>query len=93
MYTCSLQGCKSAWGTSDDIFHHVTKPKHFKNFFRRLNPDDARVAGLSGADILAEVYQQLLYILQSELAQETAGLRKMLTKNVVCWNLYSVDTP
>ena len=54
MYTCSLPGCKSAWGTSDDIFHHVTKPKHHTNFFRRLNPDDARVAGLSGADILAK---------------------------------------
>ena len=54
MYTCSLPGCKSAWGTSDDIFHHVTKSKHHKNFFRRLNPDDSRVEGLSGADILAK---------------------------------------
>jgi hypothetical protein len=54
MYTCKLEGCKSAWGTSDDIYNHVIRPKHHKNFFRKLNPDDARVAGMTGADILTK---------------------------------------
>ena len=54
MYTCSLEGCKSAWGTSDDIFNHCIKPKHHKNFFKKLNPDDTRIAGLSSADILVK---------------------------------------
>ena len=52
MYTCSLEGCKSAWGTSDDIFNHCIKPKHHKNFFKKQNPEDSRIAGLSSADIL-----------------------------------------
>ena len=55
MYTCKLEGCKSAWGTSDDIFNHVIRPKHHKNFFRKMNPDDPRVAGMTSADILTEV--------------------------------------
>ena len=55
MYTCKLEGCKSAWGTSDDIFNHVKRPKHHKNFFRKMNPDDARVAGMTSADILTKV--------------------------------------
>ena len=33
MYTCSLRGCKSAWGTSDDMFNHVKNSKHQQNFF------------------------------------------------------------
>lgn len=54
MYTCELDGCKSAWGTSDDMFNHVKKPKHHKNFFRKLNPDDNRIDGLSNAEILCK---------------------------------------
>jgi len=54
MYTCKLEGCKSAWGTSDDIFNHVIRPKHHKNFFRKMNPDDPRVAGMTSADILTK---------------------------------------
>ena len=23
MYTCKLEGCKSAWGNSDDMFNHI----------------------------------------------------------------------
>ena len=34
MYTCKLEGCKSAWGTSDDIYNHVKNHKHQKNFFK-----------------------------------------------------------
>lgn len=52
MYTCKLEGCKSAWGTSDDMFNHVIKAKHQKNFFKMQNPTDSRIAGLSSADIL-----------------------------------------
>jgi len=54
MYTCSLEGCKSAWGTSDDIFNHCIRTKHHKNFFKKLNPEDNRIAGLTNADILKE---------------------------------------
>ena len=52
MYTCRLEGCKSAWGTSDDIYNHCIKPKHHKNFFKKQNPEDGRIAGLSSAEIL-----------------------------------------
>lgn len=52
MYTCSLAGCKSAWGTSDDIFHHVQNSKHQKNFFKKLHPEDPRVAGLTKDTLL-----------------------------------------
>jgi len=52
MYTCRLDGCKSAWGTSDDMYNHVIKTKHHKNFFRKLNPEDTRIGGLSSAQIL-----------------------------------------
>ena len=30
MYTCYLDGCKSAWGTSDDLYNHVIKQKHLR---------------------------------------------------------------
>ena len=35
MYICSLEGCKSSWGTSDDMFHHVTNTKHLGNVQRK----------------------------------------------------------
>ena len=35
MYMCSLEGCKSAWGTSDDTFHHVTNTKHLGNLLKK----------------------------------------------------------
>ena len=34
MYTCRLEGCKSAWGTSDDMYNHIKNHKHQKNFFK-----------------------------------------------------------
>ena len=43
LYTCSLQGCNSAWGNSDEMFHHVSNYKHQKNFFKNQNPDDDRI--------------------------------------------------
>lgn len=52
MYTCRLDGCKSAWGTSADIYNHVIRPKHHKNFFIKMSPGDSRVAGMNNSDIL-----------------------------------------
>ena len=31
MYTCSLDGCKSAWGTAKEIFNHLTSNKNKHN--------------------------------------------------------------
>ena len=37
------------------MFHHVTKDKHQKNFFKKLYPGDQRVAQLSKDKVLTEV--------------------------------------
>ena len=60
MYTCFLDGCKSAWGTSDDIFHHVQNAKHQRNFFKKMYPEDARISGLTKDEILSQAskYEQ-----------------------------------
>jgi len=58
MYTCSLTGCKSAWGTSDDMYNHTIKPKHHRNYFKQCYPDDSRIAGLSNADILSKATEE-----------------------------------
>ena len=34
------------------FFNHCIKPKHHKCFFKNLNPEDSRIAGLSNADIV-----------------------------------------
>ena len=52
MYTCKLEGCKSAWGTSDDIFNHVKNAKHQRNFFKKLYPDDGRILGMPKDQLL-----------------------------------------
>jgi len=45
MYTCSLDGCKSAWWTSDDMYNYVIKPKiHLKNFFKKQYPEVERIS-------------------------------------------------
>jgi len=64
MYTCSLEGCKSAWGTSDDIYHHVKNHKHQKNFFRKMYPDDSRISGMSKDQLLTKA---------AELEEEEIG--------------------
>jgi len=51
-YSCRLEGCKSAWGTSTDMFHHVTGVKHSRNFLIKLNPDDPRTVSMTRADVL-----------------------------------------
>ena len=53
LYTCSLQGCNSAWGTSDDMFHHVTNYKHQKNFLKMQNPNDDRINGFTRDKMLS----------------------------------------
>ena len=37
MYTCSLQGCKSAWGSASEMYNHLTsnKNKHNKNYLQK----------------------------------------------------------
>ena len=52
MYTCSLEGCKSAWGTSDDMFNHVKNVSHQRNYFKKLHQDDDRIMGLTKDKIL-----------------------------------------
>jgi len=42
-YSCILNGCKSAWGNSDDMFNHIKNYKHIRNFFAHLHPDDDRI--------------------------------------------------
>ena len=44
MYTCSLAGCKEAWGTVSDMFSHVRKELHLKNFLIHENPDKYQAA-------------------------------------------------
>ena len=65
MYTCSLEGCKSSWGTSDDMFHHVIKEKHQKNFLKKMSPGDSRVAQLSKDQVLAEVITVSSFLYES----------------------------
>ena len=64
MYTCSLEGCKSAWGTSDDIYNHVKNHKHQKNFFRKQFPDDPRITSMSKDQLLTKA---------AELEEEECG--------------------
>ena len=52
LYTCGLAGCKSAWGTSDDMFHHVTNCKHQRNFLKRLHPEDTRILSMTRNEVL-----------------------------------------
>ena len=58
MYTCSLPGCKSAWGTSDDMVHHVQNSKHQKNFFKLKFPEDPRITSLTEDEILRKASAQ-----------------------------------
>ena len=55
MYSCSLEGCKFAWGTSFQMLHHVLKVKHQRNFLKIVFPDDATIEVLPKSDILLKV--------------------------------------
>ena len=37
MYTCSLEGCKSAWGSASEMYNHLTssKNKHNKSYLTK----------------------------------------------------------
>ena len=56
MYSCSLEGCKSAWGTSFEMLHHVLNVKHQRNFLRSVFPEDATIQVLPKSDILLKVH-------------------------------------
>jgi len=57
MYSCSLEGCKSAWGTSFEIFHHVLNVKHQRNFLKSVNPDDATIGDMLKPDVFLKALQ------------------------------------
>ena len=54
LYTCHLKGCKSAWGTSDDMFHHLLKDKHQRNYLKILDPEDAGDIAGSTKDVILQ---------------------------------------
>ena len=57
MYNCLLDGCKSAWGNSDDMFNHVKKEKHIRNYFRCMFPDDHRVNSQNKNDLFKKAME------------------------------------
>ena len=52
MYLCSLEGCKAAWGTSFQMFHHVLKVNHQRNFLKSIYPEDIKIETLRKPDVL-----------------------------------------
>jgi len=52
MYTCELKRCNLARSTSEDMFYHVTRAEHQKNFLMQVHPNYLEIAGLSRAGIL-----------------------------------------
>eukprot|EP00088_Acartia_fossae_P033515 TRINITY_DN3430_c0_g1_i13.p1 TRINITY_DN3430_c0_g1~~TRINITY_DN3430_c0_g1_i13.p1 ORF type:complete len:495 (-),score=132.26 TRINITY_DN3430_c0_g1_i13:183-1667(-) len=52
LYTCKMEGCKSAWGNSDDMFNHIKKDKHIRNYFNMKYPDDTRVNSLNKNELM-----------------------------------------
>ena len=62
MYTCSLPGCKSAWGDSDSMVHHLcgNKQKHNKNYimYDRKDPRGASLTKNEVMDISEELDNQ-----------------------------------
>ena len=59
MYTCSLQGCKSAWGDSDSMVNHLcgNSLKHSKNYII-YHKKDPRGASLLKNEVL-EISEEL----------------------------------
>jgi hypothetical protein len=47
MYSCTLDGCKSAWGSAVDMFNHVKNALHLKNTLMRANPDNDHMKAMS----------------------------------------------
>ena len=90
MYTCSLEGCKSSWGTSDDMFHHVIKEKHQKNYLKKMSPGDSRVAQLSKDQVLAEVSVIMFLFFRATFVyrQSNGRMRTTLMVNVTTGPLF-----
>jgi len=57
MYLCSLEGCKDAWGTSFQMFHHVLKVNHQRNFLKSIFPEDTTIENLRKPDVLLKAMQ------------------------------------
>ena len=58
MYSCSLDGCKSAWGTSDDMMHHVMNNNHIKNYFINiLREDKDKISQLTRNELLSRAVE------------------------------------
>jgi len=57
MYLCSLEGCKAAWGTSFQMFHHVLKVNHQRNFLKSVYPEDPKIETLRKPDVLLKAMQ------------------------------------
>ena len=59
MYTCSLQGCKSAWGDSDSMANHLcgNRLKHSKNYiiYHRKDPRGASLTKNEVLDLSEEL--------------------------------------
>jgi len=51
-YTCSQEGCKSAWGNSDDMLNHVKNHKHQRNFLKLIYPEDPRIDSLNKNELI-----------------------------------------
>lgn len=56
-YSCTQEGCKSAWGYSDDMFNHLKNRKHQKNFLRLAYPEDDRIESLNKNDVLLKAVE------------------------------------
>ena len=57
MYTCHLAGCKSAWGSSEDLFHHLKNDKHQKNFLKYKFPEEPRIANFNKSEVFAKLME------------------------------------
>ena len=60
VYSCSLEGCKSAWGTSNDMFHHLLgkNTKHHRNFLANHCHETAAM-GLTKNEVARRVLQRV----------------------------------
>ncbi len=58
MYTCDLDGCKSAWGTAEDMTNHVKNAKHQKNYLVHTYPEDVRITGMNSREVMARAEQE-----------------------------------
>ena len=67
MYTCSLPGCKSAWGDSDSMVNHLcgNKLKHNKNYiiYHQKDPRGASLTKNEVMDLSEELDNQGIYLI------------------------------